>query len=195
MGSLKCRWRSFANSPGARNERVAQHGVAADSPPSLSLGPLASLARLAAERSTVRPLTMEGPLVLGRIRLWEVAAAALLMTAALLLAFITIVVVIMIAEHPLSWRISIAVAAFLASLPLRRLGAGLASVLLGIFITTTAFILAAWLRASPEMRAFGPPHPLMVLFVLLLASLGVLVTFRFIPPARPELDQNDGAAA
>jgi hypothetical protein len=39
-----------------REERSdAQHGVAADSPPSLSLGPLASLARLAAERPTVRP--------------------------------------------------------------------------------------------------------------------------------------------
>jgi predicted amidophosphoribosyltransferase len=32
----------------------AEHGVAADSPPSLSLGPLAVLARLAAERPTVR---------------------------------------------------------------------------------------------------------------------------------------------
>ena len=32
---------------------VAQHGVAADSPPSPSLGPLAALARLAAERPTV----------------------------------------------------------------------------------------------------------------------------------------------
>jgi hypothetical protein len=34
---------------------AAEHGVAADSPPSLSLGPLAALARLAAERPTVRP--------------------------------------------------------------------------------------------------------------------------------------------
>ncbi len=33
---------------------AAEHGVAADSPPSPSLGPLASLARLAAERPTVR---------------------------------------------------------------------------------------------------------------------------------------------
>jgi hypothetical protein len=32
---------------------AAQHGVAADSSPSLSLEPLASLARLAAERPTV----------------------------------------------------------------------------------------------------------------------------------------------
>jgi predicted RNase H-like HicB family nuclease len=33
---------------------AAEHGVAADSPPSHSLGPLAFLARLAAERPTVR---------------------------------------------------------------------------------------------------------------------------------------------
>jgi hypothetical protein len=35
-------------------ELAVLHGVAADSPPSLSLGPLALLARLAAERPTVR---------------------------------------------------------------------------------------------------------------------------------------------
>src|SRR5512134_2673032 len=35
-------------------DAAAQHGVAADSPPSHSLGPLAALARLAAERPTVR---------------------------------------------------------------------------------------------------------------------------------------------
>jgi predicted RNase H-like HicB family nuclease len=37
-----------------RNDRVAEHGVASKSPPSHPLGPLASLARLAAERPTVR---------------------------------------------------------------------------------------------------------------------------------------------
>ena len=37
---------------------AAQNGVAADSPPAPSLGPLASLARLAAERPTVRRLKL-----------------------------------------------------------------------------------------------------------------------------------------
>jgi len=46
------------------NERSAEHGVAADSPPSPSLGPLASLARLAAERPTVRPLQNQGEVAL-----------------------------------------------------------------------------------------------------------------------------------
>jgi len=36
---------------------AAEHGIAADSPLSLSLGSLASLARVAAERPTVRQTT------------------------------------------------------------------------------------------------------------------------------------------
>jgi hypothetical protein len=49
-----------------RNRAVASHGVAADSPPSRSLGPLASRARLAAERPTVRRPEFWSATVLGR---------------------------------------------------------------------------------------------------------------------------------
>src|SRR4029453_13644256 len=50
-------WRGSRPVAGSRrtgNEYAAEHGVAAESPPSPSLGPLAALARLAAERPTVR---------------------------------------------------------------------------------------------------------------------------------------------
>jgi hypothetical protein len=45
--------------PGEQVSRVAEHGVTADSPPSRSLGPLVELARLAAERPTVRHRKMK----------------------------------------------------------------------------------------------------------------------------------------
>jgi len=46
---------SAHKSVGKDSSFAAEHGVAADSPPSHSLGPLALLARLAAERRSVRP--------------------------------------------------------------------------------------------------------------------------------------------
>jgi hypothetical protein len=60
-GAITAQWSGKGSSGGnpaqcrrLLSDAAAEHGVAADSPPSHSLGPLASLARLAAERPTVR---------------------------------------------------------------------------------------------------------------------------------------------
>jgi hypothetical protein len=138
---------------------------------------------------------VEGRLELGKIQLKHVIAAAVLMAFALFLGFITFVVVVMISDYALPPRITMPVAAFLASLAPRRLGAGLASVILGVSVTTTGFLLMAWLTASPQMRIYGPPDSLSLLFMLFLVSLGVLVGFRFVPPAASGTDQEAGGAA
>jgi hypothetical protein len=53
-GEETCKWAKGSERPGA------EHGVAADPPPLLSLGQLASLARYAAERPTARRADCHG---------------------------------------------------------------------------------------------------------------------------------------
>jgi hypothetical protein len=154
------------------------------SPASLSLGPLAVLARLAAELLVVRPLMqMESPWVLGRVRALEVAEAAFLMGLFLGVAFVCFVFFTLSGGKDLSLHFLIAISAFLAGIPLRRRSAGLASTAIGVSLATLLALIASSSFASPEIRAFGPPHPVLVLIVLAIAILGVLAAFRVVRPA------------
>lgn len=118
--------------------------------------------------------------MLGRVRAWDVAGAAALMAVALILAFGVFVFVTIPGETKPSWYFAIAIAAFLASAPLRRRGAELGSILVGTGTTTILALITAWFSALPEIRAFGPPQPFAILLLLAVAAPGALTAFRIV---------------
>jgi hypothetical protein len=79
-----------------------------------------------------------------------------------------------------------ALAAFLAAIPLRRRGAGLSSVLLGVCAMLAFELFAMWLSASQSIQALGRPDPLALFMPVATASIGVLLAFRVIQPAPAE---------
>ncbi len=130
---------------------------------------------------------MLSPLVLGRVRFGEVLGAAALMTLSSVLAFLVFAFLVLPSG---SWSfvlpdLALALAAFLATVPLRRRGAALSSALVGVAAAATFELVLLWLSASQNIRALGRPDPFALLILVAAASVGVLAAFRVVPPAPP----------
>jgi len=123
--------------------------------------------------------------VLGQVRFGEALAAAGLTILASLVAFAVFAFLIRLPDIVLvsPADIMFALVGLLAAVPLRCRGASMASVLVGVAVTTALEILLAWLSASEGIRALAAPGPFQFVIPVAAATFGVLVAFHVVRAA------------
>jgi hypothetical protein len=133
---------------------------------------------------------MSSPWALGRTRAGDVVKAGVLTALCSVLAFGLLVILIRPEADGPSLLVVLGLVGFLAATPLRRRGAGLVSVFLGVMVVLVLEFGFLWATSRPNIVALGPPDPLSVSLHFLAALLGVLVAFRLVPPANQDPRQN-----
>jgi len=133
---------------------------------------------------------MTSPWVLGRPRSGEVVIAVLLTAACSVLAFGLLVILEKPDAKGPSLLAVLGLVGFVAATPLRRRGAELVSVLLGVMFALVLEFGFLWATSRPNIRAFGPPDPLSVSLHFVAAALGVFAAFGLVSRAKQDQRRN-----